>query len=232
MSFAGGDAVVDTASIADNAVTPAKMSQSGTVGQVMTSGGAGVDPAYATASTVDLTDIGTSVISDTDNTDDMGTAAKAWKDLYLAGGIYIGGTTSANYLTDYEEGSWTPVIGGDVSTSGQTYGTQYGSYTKIGNLVHVNFHAILTAKGTITGTAQIQGLPFASVNTSGHAASVAMGYHDYTVPSGYGTAIGHLTLNATGITLYSTRDSGGPLAVTTTHLANDSRFAGTLMYEV
>ena len=27
-------------------------------------------------------------------------------------GIYLGGTGSDNYLDDYEEGTWTPVIGG------------------------------------------------------------------------------------------------------------------------
>jgi hypothetical protein len=29
-------------------------------------------------------------------------------DLTLSGGVYLGGTGSANYLDDYEEGTWTP----------------------------------------------------------------------------------------------------------------------------
>jgi hypothetical protein len=41
-----GAITVDTGSIVNNAVTPAKMSRSGTSGQVLTSGGAGADPSY------------------------------------------------------------------------------------------------------------------------------------------------------------------------------------------
>jgi hypothetical protein len=33
-----------------------------------------------------------------------------FKDLYLSGGVYLGGTGSANKLDDYEEGTWTPVL--------------------------------------------------------------------------------------------------------------------------
>jgi len=38
---------------------------------------------------VDFTAIATSVISDTDNTDDLGSSAKQWKDLYINGLAYI-----------------------------------------------------------------------------------------------------------------------------------------------
>lgn len=43
-----GAITVDTGSIVNNAVTPAKMSRTGTSGQVLTSGGAGADPSYTT----------------------------------------------------------------------------------------------------------------------------------------------------------------------------------------
>jgi hypothetical protein len=67
----------------------------------------------------------------------------------------------ANTLDDYEEGNWTPVIGGAGGTSGQTYSSQIGRYVKIGKLVIFQAYVALTAKGTITGNVQIQGLPFA-----------------------------------------------------------------------
>jgi hypothetical protein len=67
-------------------------------------------------------------------------------------------------LDDYEEGTWTPVIGGATSTSGQSYFSQAGTYTKIGRRAGVQFYAELTAAGTIVGAAQIQGLPFVSLN--------------------------------------------------------------------
>jgi hypothetical protein len=35
---------------------------------------------------------------------DLGAAGVRFKNLYLSGGVYLGGTGSANYLDDYEEG--------------------------------------------------------------------------------------------------------------------------------
>lgn len=75
-------------------------------------------------------------------------------------------SAGANTLDDYEEGTWTVVIGGAGGTSGQTYSSRAGSYVKIGRVVVVTGFASLTAKGTITGNVQIQGLPFASVTTT------------------------------------------------------------------
>ena len=45
---------------------------------------------------------------DADNSHDLGAGGARWKDLYLSGGVYLGGTGSANKLDDYEEGTWTP----------------------------------------------------------------------------------------------------------------------------
>ena len=43
-----------------------------------------------------------------DGTVDLGAVGGSWKDAYLSGGVYLGGTGSANKLDDYEEGTWTP----------------------------------------------------------------------------------------------------------------------------
>lgn len=75
-------------------------------------------------------------------------------------------SADANTLDDYEEGSWTPVIGGSGGTSGQSYSKQVGRYVKIGKLICAQFAVTLSAKGTITGDVQLQGLPFASENTT------------------------------------------------------------------
>lgn len=69
-----------------------------------------------------------------------------------------------NTLDDYEEGTWTPVIGGATSQTGQTYGLQDGRYVKFGKWVTVvglvYFSGVAGAKGTITGVLKIKGLPF------------------------------------------------------------------------
>jgi hypothetical protein len=96
----------------------------------------------------------------TDNTIDLGRAAGRWKDLYLSGGVYLGGTGSTNYLDDYEEGTWTPT----GSTSGGTapsFESVSGTYTKIGRLVTINATIInITAGDTTNEQVQVAGLPF------------------------------------------------------------------------
>ena len=64
-----------------------------------------------------------------DNAIDLGSTSAGFKDLYLDGGVYLGGTAATNKLDDYEEGTWTPTL--NVGTSSDAS----GSYTKLGRLV-------------------------------------------------------------------------------------------------
>jgi hypothetical protein len=230
MGYAKGESVIGTANLEDSAVTLPKMAQLGTSGQVLTSNGTSSDPSYQTPSTVDLTAVETSIISDTDNTDDLGTAAKAWKDLYLAGGLYVGGTTSANFLDDYETGTWTPTIGASTSQSGQAYSNQSGSYVKSGDMVCCVFQVILSTEGTLSGQVQIQSLPFTSHSVS--AAGVAFGYWDYSVPTDRDCLIGHFGGSEAVVNLYTGGVAGSPLQLTSTHITSASRFSGTITYRV
>jgi hypothetical protein len=76
-------------------------------------------------------------------------------------------STDSNTLDDYEEGLFTPTIGGSDSESGQVYSTQSGSYIKIGKMVHVSGTIVLTTLGTINGVVQIKGLPFTCDSPTG-----------------------------------------------------------------
>jgi hypothetical protein len=49
--------------------------------------------------------------ADRDAAVDLGTSTVRFKDLYLSGGVYLGGTGSANHLDDYEEGTFTLRLG-------------------------------------------------------------------------------------------------------------------------
>ena len=69
-------------------------------------------------------------------------------------------SADANTLDDYEEGTWTPVLGGAGGTSGQGYALQAGAYTKIGDMVFCACYVQFTNKGTITGNLRLSGLPF------------------------------------------------------------------------
>jgi hypothetical protein len=94
------------------------------------------------------------------NTEDLGLGAYRWKDLYLSGGAYLGGTGSANYLDDYEEGSWTIAAGASIGT----ISTQRSRlYTKIGRLVNIRIE--FTVPSNSNGNqAFFTGLPFNSSN--------------------------------------------------------------------
>ena len=83
-----------------------------------------------------------------DNTLNLGQGDVRWKDLYLSGGVYLGGTGSANKLDDYEEGTWTPAF---QNVSLPSYTVQTGVYTKIGKIVHVSI--IIEYSGLNTGDA-------------------------------------------------------------------------------
>jgi hypothetical protein len=77
---------------------------------------------------------------------------------------FNGDTAAANALDDYEEGTWTPTLTFNGSSTGITYEASYstGWYTKVGNLVTMGCHLILSNKGSATGGAQINGLPFST----------------------------------------------------------------------
>jgi hypothetical protein len=96
----------------------------------------------------------------------LGWSTVRWKDLYLSGGVYLGGTGSANLLDDYEEGNWTPVLtDGSTAISG---GTIVGTYTKIGRLVHARFSFINAATNLgLSGMWLISNLPFSIQGQTG-----------------------------------------------------------------
>ncbi len=69
-------------------------------------------------------------------------------------------SADVNTLDDYEEGTWTPSLEFGGASVAMAYTTQIGVYTKIGNMVFIQFYIFLSAKGTSAGAATITGLPF------------------------------------------------------------------------
>jgi len=121
---------------------------------------------------------------------DVGTCAGK---IYPALGINLGGSTSANLLNDYEEGTWTPSDGSGAALSLTVSGA---IYTKIGRAVHIQ--ASITYPSTASGlNAIIAGLPF-SANASG--ARLVLGYSSTTAVTyasgGAGTTVNLFTAGA------------------------------------
>lgn len=140
--------------------------------------------------------------------------------------------TSPSELTGYSTGTWTPVIGGAGGTSGQTYSAQEGWYVKLGRMVYVGFNVQLSAKGTITGNVQIQGLPFPSAATPpAENAYCTTGFN--SLVNNTIAITGFQLINTSIIALFAqtaaaTASFGTP--VVTADLNNTSHFAGTCIY--
>ena len=132
----------------------------------------------------------------------LGSAGNRFSDLYLSGGVYLGGTGSANKLDDYEEGTWvaTAVNG----CTGLTSSTTNNRYTKVGNVVHV-IGEIGSFTGTDAGNLEIGGLPFAIGN--GMESSFSVLYTNINLDSGYTQAVGYAFPNASKFRLYEVGDS-------------------------
>ena len=132
----------------------------------------------------------------------------------FGGGIYLGGTGSANKLDDYEEGTWTPDLRNGSSSLTQSWAYLSGRYTKIGRLVNITFGGKLSSlSGTGTSELRIYGLPFVSANygayqepsvniVMGNQITAADSYQTYGFVRSNGTDIGTRSSLSGGDTVY------------------------------
>jgi hypothetical protein len=88
----------------------------------------------------------------TDGLVDLGNGSGRFKDLYLQGGVYLGGTGSDNKLDDYEEGTKTL---GSVAGITATTNEVTGFYTKIGRLVTETIKVVISGKSGGAGNPAI-----------------------------------------------------------------------------
>jgi hypothetical protein len=102
----------------------------------------------------------------------LGNSTNRFKDLYLSGGVYLGGTGAANKLTDYESGSWTPTFASTGTDPTVTYGTRHASYRKVGSLVTVWIDMTVSSYTGGTGNGIVESFPFSQ---SGSARGVISG---------------------------------------------------------
>jgi hypothetical protein len=122
--------------------------------------------------------------SSRDNEFDLGGSSRRWKDLYLSGGVYLGGTGSANHLDDYEEGTFQSTL--TPRTSGTiTLLTAYDvlSYTKVGRAVTVTGDLVVSSLSSPVGASIELSLPFTIANLSELSGRVggAVSYYDASV---------------------------------------------------
>ena len=147
-------------------------------------------------------------------------------------GILFGtDTAAANTLDDYEEGTWTPIIGGTTSESGQTYDLQSGSYTKIGDRVYCGFDVRLSAKGTISGFVAIKNLPFAANNRFTGDGSIGLFQNLGSNVVFFGITTPTENLTVAELSFLSSASSLGS-RVSDSLITNTTRLIGGLSYRV
>jgi len=114
-----------------------------------------------------------------DDTIHLGASNKRFKDGHFSGninantftaidGVYIGGTGFANKLDDYEEGTFTPALGGTWTTNPTNLS---GRYIKVGNFVWIEAKMTGGAKASSV-SGYLTGLPFSTNNSFGGTGSV------------------------------------------------------------
>jgi len=172
-----------------------------------------------------------------DNLHYIGSSSYRWRDIYLSGAAYLGGTAAANGLDDYEEGTFTPTIK-DGSGNAYTglYAARNGRYTKIGRMVNLTFEMYVGASltsGGLSGSAEVQ---IGNLHFSSNSANFSGGI----VSNGTGinyegdTCYLRIARNVDYISLRSfVADTGScERAVTVTRLDNSTRLVyGTISYE-
>ncbi len=101
---------------------------------------------------------------------DLGQSGNVFRDAYVSGGVYFAPHSyPANYLDDYEEGTFTATLAGS-SSNPNTACTDTGAYyTKIGRQVTVFINFINVDTTGASGVVTVTGLPFTSLASSGDA---------------------------------------------------------------
>jgi hypothetical protein len=160
----------------------------------------------------------------------LGESDYRFKDLYLSGGVYLGGTGSANHLDDYEEGTWTPTIAGSTTAGSYSHNLRTGRYTKIGNMVYAHctiVDVVISSAGS--GNFTITGLPFTcKYDQYRNIAAFRLRQANYTRNNLY------IAIGENSSTAYPSYDNNGGNSANLpiSDLANGTDFGFTLVYEV
>ena len=145
------------------------------------------------------------------------------------------GTMSSELLDDYEEGSWTPTFTFGGNSTGLTYSSRGGLYTRVGRLVTCYCIIVLSNKGSSTGNVLITGLPYTAtdlvagtaIEGGGHAV-----YQDNTVGTHVGPIQATVINNQSYFELYrvTSTSPGHSDSVTNGNVANNSSYRFVLQY--
>ena len=140
-------------------------------------------------------------------------------------GQTIGSTAATNTLDDYEEGTWTPSLTFGTNSTGITYGSRSGSYIKIGTVCYVQGQLDLTSKGSSTGDAAIDSLPFTVgdyVSGTSQEGSGFLTWWSNGATSDFGPTTFWISQGTTTCSIYRTENGANIQAQTNSQWANNT----------
>ena len=144
------------------------------------------------------------IMPTTDNLTTLGRSDSRFKDLYLSGGAYIGGTGAANYLDDVEEGTFTATLNGGIGHPA-TRLTTTGYYQKVNSMVYFNLNFDNVTTTSYSGQISVFGLPFTCGNGASRQVFSVGSYLMTHFSTDTATVFGHLSSGGTEIYLLGIR---------------------------
>jgi len=153
-------------------------------------------------------------------------AQPAFSDTPTVTSITFGAGTALNA---YVEGTWTPSITFGGGSTGITYTTQAGYYTRIGRMVAAQFQILLSNKGSSTGTALIAGLPI-TAGTATNALMCSVRCDNITFPAGTSYLGAQLIVTATSANIQAYGSGVAAANLSNTNFTNNSLIEGILIY--
>jgi hypothetical protein len=109
-------------------------------------------------------------------------------------------TTTINDAFIGRVNTFTPTLSFGGGSTGITYSSQIGKYWRIGSMIFFNITINLTNKGSSTGVAKVNGLPYTVAN-DGFRNLAVMESNMTTLPTGATALVGEIIANSTDITI-------------------------------
>jgi len=170
--------------------------------------------------------------SQADGTVDLGSSSGKYKDLYLGGGLFVGGTGSANKLDDYEEGTFTAAFSAGSGTVTIDDSFKTGVYTKIGSVVTFTLHARVASVSGNSGSLTITGLPFTTPNDTKYRHTIGVtAYFVLTGMTNLELPFAYLSSNSSTLNLAIT-NTNNLQALPADRVTTNSEFYITGSYQV
>lgn len=134
--------------------------------------------------------------------------------------INFGGSSGSALSTYITGGTFVPVLSFGGGTTGITYSTQTGSYSRIGNIIVFTMTIVLTNKGSSTGAAAISGLP----TNAAARTTLSITFDDFNTLATFEVPSAYIGSASSSITLIAYESLGGVVSsVTNDNFLNTSK---------